>query len=180
MGEQNNLYEAYAKGFFEIAAAEDVAQKIGDELEQISNVLSSNLELKEFFFNKEVDINTRIKALSELFQGKLSKLGLSLIIFLLDKESVAWFDGVKKAYIKQVEERFGVVEVEVTTAYELDNSEINKIENKLQSILKKKTWVRSKVDPSIIGGLKLRIGSKLLDASIKNYLGDLKDSLLKG
>lgn len=171
---------SYAKGFFELANAEDQAKKISDELMAIKDTVLSNIELRNFFLNKQIGADKKREALQQLFKNQLSSLGENFIVILFEKNNLVFLENVIESYNKEVEEYFGALEVEVVSAYKLDNNEIKSIENTLHKKLNKKTWIRNIVDDSIIGGLKIKIGHKLWDTTIKSSLKKIEEHLMRG
>ena len=102
---------------------------------------------------------------------------VSLLKILSEKHSVASFKDVFKTYISLYNEGMGIMEVEVVSAIPLSDSQLCALKERLDKITGKACIIKNTVDPSILGGIKLRYEGTQIDASIKTRLDGFASSL---
>ena len=92
------------------------------------------------------------------------------MIILNRNGRLAHLESIQAAFDQQVQEAFGRIEVDVITASEIDEAAKNRIGERIQQALGKEPVMHSYTDPSIIGGIRLRIGDELIDGSVATRL----------
>ena len=96
-----------------------------------------------------------------------------------DQNLVQLFSLIEKSYIKIFEQKLNYLNVTAHVSSELSENESKELKESLESALGKSMDLSVKVDPNLIGGIKLRVGNKFMDASIQNQLESMRQSLLK-
>lgn len=120
--------------------------------------------------------------LKEIFSdSRVDPVTLKFILLLVEKKREDLLHDIVKVYQQLYDEKMGIVTAEVTTAVEVNNSDRKKIEKKIIELTGAKS-VKAiyKVDPSIIGGIVIRIGDTVYDASLKRKIQLLREQLIYG
>lgn len=129
--------------------------------------------------NPEVGFDDKAKALSERL-GDINPQALNLVSLLVSKGRLGLIDDIADEYQRLLDNYRGIegAEVaEVTTAIPLDDEDKLRLAERLTSIVGKPVVLKPKVDSSLIGGIVIRIGDKLIDGSIRSKLAALKKTL---
>lgn len=177
------LANIYARSLFELAAdagGDEKVTEIADEIEQICDLVSSNQELEKFFSSPIIDSANRNRALSAIFSNKITDLTLRFLLVLNNKGRLNHLQQIAVAYDQLVQDAMGRVEVDIFTPTPIDADSINTIKVKVQKMLGREPVLHPYVDPTMLGGVKLRIGDQLIDGSVQTKLRRLSESIQSG
>ncbi len=176
----NALANVYARSLFELATeagGNDKVLEVADELEQISDLLSTNQEVSLFFSSPIIDSAKRGKALSSIFMNKVTDLTLRFLLVLNTKARLNCLQQIQKAFDLLVQEAMGRIEVDVFTSIGMNAEELQTIKKQVQKMLGKEPILHPYVDASMLGGVKLRIGDQLIDGSVQTKLRRLSERI---
>lgn len=174
------LANVYARSLFELAAdagGTDKVLEIADELEQVCALTASNQEIGLFFSSPIIDKVKRGEALSAIFTNKVTDLTLRFLLVLNNKGRLDHLRQIEVAYAQLVQEALGRVEVNIFTPRAIDDASLKTIKRNVQDMLGKEPVLHTNVDPSMLGGVKLRIGDQLIDGSVATKLRRLSESV---
>ena len=170
----------YARALIGSIEKKEDFDKVGEQLKEISLVFKESKELQNFFFNPAIPFNKKEMVLVEILNLYQLHPSFKKILFLLLKND--WLKIIYTIYayfILYCDQYNNRVRAEVTSAYELTDDERTGIVKKLRDYTGKEVVLNTKIDPEIIGGVIARIGSLVIDGSVRNYLKMIKDSLTK-
>lgn len=131
-----------------------------------------------FLENPKIHFGEKTKIMSQRLEG-ISPLAVNLALLLVTKRRLGIVEELASEYGRLVDEHRGIAHAETTTAIPLDGEAKDRITQRLSDTVAKEILLATKVDPSIIGGLTIRIGDKLIDGSTKSRLLALKKSLVE-
>lgn len=171
---------AYARSLLELANERHQANEVGEEMKAIRQIVAENPQLKEFLSNPSIGAVQRLALIDSLFKGQASDLVYNLIRVANEKHRAGLLGDVAALYLKLLDQQLGNVDVQVTSAQELDASQEEAIHRRVGQLLGKNPILHKRVDDAIIGGLIVRVGDKVLDASVKTQLGAMRKRLLAG
>ena len=170
----------YASALFDIADERHALDQIAGDLETLKRLLSDNAELRAALrnplYSKEAQGNAvaeigKVAGLSPLVQSFLGVLAKNRRLFALS--------AIADAFLAELARRRGQMSVDVTSAQPLTHEQTERLTDKLNQTLAAKVKVNAKVDPSLLGGLVVKIGSRLIDSSIRTKLIGL-ERIMKG
>ncbi len=173
--------QVYARSLYELAEQAGGRAKIvevGEELEQICELARGDRTFHEFLCSPIIDRARRGAGLGRLFHGKVTDLTLRFLLLLNQKGRLGHLEAISDAYDQLVHETFGRVEVDLYTADPLDEEQLNSIRTRIGAALAKEPVLYAYTDPTMIGGLKLRIGDQLIDGSVAGRLRRMRHDLL--
>jgi len=165
---------AYAESLFRLASAEEMADRVEEELHEIERLYGTNPEMKEFITNPRIRAEGKKNALLELLGDKISRVTLNYISLLIDQERGRMLPKVAEEYYRLAAETRARVSAEVITAIPLSDESREKLSSALKKLTKKEVYVRTRVDESILGGVVVRVGDKVLDGSVRTRLAQIK------
>jgi F-type H+-transporting ATPase subunit delta len=179
----DSLAKVYARSLFELAAGSSRREAVletADELEQIGELMRGDKALREMFASPIIDPARREASLRKVFSGRVSDLTLRFLLVLNDKGRLSHLGAIIAAFDQLVQEAFGKVEVDVFTAAPLGAEQLRDVAARIQAALRREPVLHPYTEPSMIGGIKLRIGDQLVDGSVAAQLRRLRSELLQG
>lgn len=170
------LAKRYASALFESANGKaSVVDGVAKELEDLLDFSKSNDEFSKLVNSPLFSKEDKISALKEISKkSKLSDQTTNLILILVENSRLPILPQICMAFKSIVMEDKGFVKAEVVSARKLKSTEIKKITDSISKTTGKKVECENLIDESIIGGLRVKIGSKLIDNSISGRLERLK------
>jgi F-type H+-transporting ATPase subunit delta len=171
--------KVYAKSLFELAESEGGQarlESLNGELDELVELTRANADLSEFLSSRIIGVEERARSLNAIFGGgKVSDLLLRFLQVLNRKERLNRLLSVIAAYDQMVQERFGRVEINVFTRMPLADDQKASLAARLHSALGREPVLYAYTDPSMIGGIRMQVGDRLIDASIRTQLRAMKD-----
>jgi F-type H+-transporting ATPase subunit delta len=175
------LATMYARSLFELAfekGGQETAEAVGGEIEDIVEIARSDASFSEFLASRVLGVDSRDESLKKIFEGRCSSLVLHFLQLLNRKGRLSHLPPIVAAYDQITQEHFGLIEVDVLTAAPIDDEQLGHIREKLSDALGKQPVLHPYTDPSMLGGLKLRIGDQLIDASVSTRLQNMRERLI--
>jgi F-type H+-transporting ATPase subunit delta len=174
------LAQIYARSLFELASAAGGREKVmevSDELEQLCDLARRERKFRDFLASPVVDRERRAKSLERILGNRVTDLTLRFLLVLNEKGRLDRLESVAAAVDHLVHEAFGRVEVDVFTPAPLGQAALDSVRQRVQAALGREPVLHTYTDPSMIGGIRLRIGDQLIDGSVSSQLRRLKGSL---
>lgn len=167
--------QRYARALFELAVEQDAIEPWASDLAQLADVMQDE-EFNPFLKHAEVPLERKISAL-ETVTPEVSPLVRNLGALLITRGSVDAIGDVATAYGRLVDERLGRQQIEVTTAVELEAAEAERIRQFVANLVQREVVLSTRLDESILGGMIIQIGDRLLDGSTRSKLEELRKQI---
>ncbi len=172
----------YAQSLFELAEAEGgrpLLETIADEFEQLSDLRARDPQTAEFFRSRLISPADKARVLGSAFKDRVSPLLLRFVLYVTRKERLDRIWRIAASFDQLIQERLGRVEVDVFTRFPLSPEELSGIAERLHKALGREPIVHAYPNEGMIGGMKVRVGDKLIDASIETQLRRMRDRLIE-
>ena len=170
---------SYAASVLELAEEQGQAEPVGRELASIAEVLGQNPTFAQFLADPGISHAERDRVLGDAFGGgHASPLVWNFIRVLNAKAKLAILPDVIDAYGELYDTKHGKVEVDVTVPQRLSPDELERVRTRVGAALKKDAVIHQYIDESLIGGMVLRVGDRLIDSSVKGQLQAIKKQML--
>jgi F-type H+-transporting ATPase subunit delta len=169
----------YARALFEVAEERDLIDQIHDELTQFADALSENRQLAVFFFSPYFSTEEKKDGLKKAVTGA-DPAFMNFLEALIERHRMPAIFRIKAQYQDMWEDARDLLPVELTSAIELDSTTVASIGERVGEQTKRTVELTSTVDPDILGGIVLRVGNVILDASIRNRLEQLRKQVARG
>ena len=166
----------YGKALFLITEEDGVSDKILADVKTAERVLRSNPDYVRLLDSPALSKEERVNLVGKAFAGLDERL-CNLLKILTEKRMMHIFGKAAKAYYALYDESRGILRVEAITAIPLSEKQAKAIKDKLSRSLSKTVILNNTVDPSILGGVKLRYSGVQLDGSVKTRLDKFEDAL---
>lgn len=174
------LANVYARSLFELAESaggRDAVESTVGELEEILDLARVNSQFSEFLASPAVPSAGREESLTRIFKGRLSDLTLRFLLTLNRKRRLDHLPAIVAAVDAMAQERFGRVEIDVYTAEPISADDLRSIRERLSQAVGREAVVHPYLEPAMIGGVKLRVGDQLIDASLATQVRRLREQL---
>lgn len=172
--------KAYAKALFELALEQGGRERLEElsaELDELVDVVRAEPRFEEFIASRIIPVEKKERSLRHILGDHVSKPILNLALLLNKKERAGRFVRVAVAFDQMVQERFGRIEVDVYTRFPMPADQLERLRGTLRAALDREPIIYTYTDPSMIGGLRVRVGDRLVDASFSTRLRKMRDLL---
>jgi F-type H+-transporting ATPase subunit delta len=173
---QSKIARVYATALYQAAQEEGRVEEVRRDLGAFVEAAKSSSELRHFLAAEEISDARKKDALLDLTDGG-DELIRNFLKLLVDKNRESELFGAYDGFVELVEQAEGLVHVEVVTAVPLTASLAGALKAKLESSLDKTVELTMTVDEEILGGLRLRMGDRVADASVRRRLEKLRELL---
>jgi len=176
---QGVIARRYAKSLINLA--EKDLEITGNSLAAIADVYSNSTELSEVLSDTKVSSQIKQDVLKNILKKiKVSKLVDTFIRYLLAKRRIVLLPNIERAFNLLLQEKLGRIEAGITVAQEIPEVTVGKLEKAISRYSGKEVSVNITIDPAIIGGIVMRIGSVVVDGSIHTQLNQIRQSIIRG
>jgi len=172
------IAQVYARALFEVAKEGDILDEIHDELGAFAEALNENRELAVFFFSPYFSSEEKKDGLQRAVTGAQPAF-MNFLEALLERHRMPAIFRIRARFEQLWDEENKLLPVEVTSSIELDQAILQSIGDRIGEQTGQKVELSSKVDPDILGGLVVRVGNFVLDASIRNRLNQLRKQVAR-
>jgi F-type H+-transporting ATPase subunit delta len=170
----------YANALFELAQEQKALDAVSADLAGLRRAMESSPDLARLVKSPVFSAQDQAKALKAVLEKMgVHALSSKFVLLLAAKRRLSALTGVIGAYESLVAKSRGETEAEVTSARALAEGEVAELKSVLKSRLGKEPRLHTKVDPSLLGGLVVKVGSRMIDSSLRTKLDGLR-SAMKG
>jgi F-type H+-transporting ATPase subunit delta len=167
------IAQVWARALFEAAKENNVLDQIREQLGQFVDALNQDRSLGVFFFSPSFSTDEKEAGLKRSVTGA-EPVFMNFLEALIERNRMPVIFRIKARYEELWENERDLLQVEVTSAIELDKSTVSSIGDRIGEQTKRTVELSSRVDPDIVGGIVVRVGNVILDASIRNRLEQLR------
>jgi ATP synthase F1 delta subunit len=167
------IAQVYARALFQVAKEQDKLDKLRDELAQFADAVSESHELSVFLFSPYFSTEEKRDGLRKAVVDADPEFQ-NFLELLAENHRMPVIFRIRRAFDALWEEENKLLPVDVTSATPLDKKLVKSIGDRIGEQTGRKVNLNAHVDPDILGGIVLRVGNSVLDASIKNRLNRLR------
>jgi len=168
----------YATALFELARDENSIDAVLADLDQFDRLLAESDDLKRLVRSPVFSADTQLKALSAVLEkAEISGVSAKFLKVLTANRRLFAVTDVIRAFRALVAKFKGEATAEVTVAEALSDANLDALKAALKSVTGKDVTLNVKVDPSIIGGLVVKLGSRMVDSSLRTKLNSIKNAM---
>jgi F-type H+-transporting ATPase subunit delta len=172
------IAQVYARALFEVAMERDILDEIHDELGAFTEALNENRELAVFFFSPYFSSEEKKNGLERAVTDA-DPIFMNFLETLLERHRMPVIFRIRARFEQLWDEEKKLLPVEITSSVELDKEIVAQIGDRIGEQTGQQVELSSKVDPDILGGLVVRVGNFVLDASIRNRLNQLRKQVAR-
>jgi len=169
----------YAKALFEVSKEKGMIEETRNQLASVVEALEGDAQIRAFFSHPNIGIQAKMSALKAAVGDKLNPYVMNTLQLLVERGRAAAVSGVYSAYASIADEALGRAHARVVSAFALTPEQQNEIAARFGALSGKQVTVDTVVDPSLLGGIRVRIGDTLYDGSLATRLAELERSFNK-
>ncbi len=173
------LAQVYARSLFQVALEQGKLDELREQLGQFADALDQNRDLSVFFFSPYFSTKEKQEALSRILDGA-DPILLNFLKLLIENHRMPVIFRIRQEYKRLWDEENKTLPVEITSAIALDENTTESLGKTIGERTGRKVMLAARVDPDILGGIIIRVGNSILDASIRNRLEQLRRHVAQG
>ena len=168
----------YSRSLFEAALEQDKTDPVREQLGEFADALSDNRELQVFFFSPYFSTTEKEDGLDRAVSDA-DPILINFLKLLIENHRMPVIFRVRRDYDAMWQEENRLLPVSVTSAVELDDKTVKEIGDKIADQTGRKVELSAQVDEDILGGIVVRVGNSVLDASVRNRLEQLRKQVAR-
>ncbi len=182
MGRENaqetGLAGRYANAVFELAQDEKAVDAVAADFAALKKAIQANPDLARLVRSPAFSREEQARALKAVAEKMgLSPLTQKFLALVAHKRRLSALEGILSAYDRLVARLKGEVQADVTTARALSDSETQELKNVLKARLGREPRLHTSVDPQLLGGMVVKLGSRMIDSSIRTKLNGIRAAM---
>ena len=171
----SGVAERYASSLYELASEARSVDQIGAELAGFQTMINESADLKRFIESPVFSAEDQLRAVAAVLEkAGISGLTANFIKVAASNRRLFAIPGMIKSYFQIVARNRGEITADVTSAHVLTSEQENELKATLKGVTGKDVTINVTVDPSILGGLIVKVGSRQIDTSLRTKLSTLK------
>jgi F-type H+-transporting ATPase subunit delta len=172
------IAQVYSRSLFEVAKEQDKLDAIRDQLGEFTDALSDNRDLQVFLFSPYFSTVEKKEGLHKVLDGAEPAFA-NFLELLLEKHRMPALFRIRRQFEERWQEENRLLPVQVTSAIELDDETVEQISSRIAEQTDRRIELSTEVNPEILGGIVIRVGNSILDASIRNRLEQVRRQLAR-
>lgn len=174
----SGLAGRYAVALFELAVEEKTLDRVAEELNALKALLNDSVELQILTNSPVISRNNQATAMTKMVKAaKFSKTVENFIGVVTANRRLSQLNNIINEFNRYLAHHRGEVNASVVTAYKLDKKQLDALSTKLKSMVGSDVNIETKVDEELLGGMVVRIGSRMIDSSLKTKLANLEATM---
>ena len=172
------IVEPYAKALMSVAQSNDLTEQFGNEFRSLLDLMKNSPELSEFLGNPTIEAENKKAVLRRVLGDEINPYMRNFLMLLVDKGRILFIEGIGKGYLAKLRELNQTVLAEVTSAVELTEDHKSTVREEVKAMTgAREVEIETKIDRDLLGGVIIKTGSQVLDASLRGQLRRIGISL---
>jgi F-type H+-transporting ATPase subunit delta len=174
---ERTLATRYARALLGLAAEQKKVDEVEAELRAVAELYRESAEFRAAMEHPSLSRSRRVELVKRLLAGRVSELVLGILGVIVERGRLPLIGEIATIFDLLSDELQGIVKVRVTSFRALKDEHRQKLLERLSAWMKRRPVLREEVDPSILGGIIVRIGDDVLDGSVRGRMRALKEKL---
>jgi F-type H+-transporting ATPase subunit delta len=167
----NTFLNPYAEAMMSVAQSQNLLDKFNDNCNTVLQVLNDSADLQQFVESPIVKATDKKAVIQKVFGESVDPMMLNLIMVLVDRGRISFLSGVCQQYQVMLRKLRGDVLAEVTTAVALTEDQASSIKDRVKAMTgANNVDIMAKIEPTIVGGVIIKVGSQIIDSSLRSQL----------
>ena len=168
----------YAEALLDLAKSNDSLKETTNDINIVSQFLANSSDLKKFLGNPLVTKDAKKNVVKDILGEQISESTLKFLLLLVDRGRIEVLEQIAQKFLELSYKQESIEIAKVTSSIQLSAEQQQKIAEKLKAITgAKQIKLALKVDPELIGGFTIEVGSKMIDTSIRGQLNKMSSLL---
>ena len=169
----------YGESLYELAKEENLTKLIGDQLAVLQQAFRQEPDFIRLLSSPNLTKTERCQILDDSFRGRVHGYLLNFLKILTEKGYMRYFSDCGDAYTEHYDQDNGILRVDAVSAVELTDAQKEKLMQKLSRITGKEIALRNRIDPAVLGGIRLDYDGQRLDDTVSHRLDAIRNVLNK-
>ncbi len=169
----------YGESLYELAKAENLSKSIGEQLAVLQESFRQEPDFIRLLSSPNLTKSERCQILDDSFRGKVHPYLLNFLKILTEKGYMRFFSDCCDAFTQHFDQDNGILRVTAVTAVALSAAQADKLTEKLSRITGKEIALRNRIDPAVLGGVRLDYDGQRLDDTVSHRMDAIRDLLSK-
>ena len=167
----------YGTALYEAAVGAGKAEEIGAEMALLSRLFDTEEGFRDFLISPAISPGEKKAVVKKIFENRFSQEMVNFLSILIDKDRTWHIRRIARQYHVLYDRDCGLSEGRIYSAAPLPEEQQARFEEELSRLFQKKVTLQNRVDPSLIGGVKIKVDGKLIDQSLRAELNQMLESL---
>jgi F-type H+-transporting ATPase subunit delta len=172
------IAEVYSRALFDVAMEHDILDDVHEQLGQFADELNENRDMQVFFFSPYFSSHEKKEGIGKMIEGADENF-VRFLELLAERHRMPAVFRIRRVFDGLYAEERKLLPVTVTSAVELDEDTVKEIGRKIEEQTGRKVELSAKVDPDVLGGLVMRVGNVVMDATIRARLERLRKQVAR-
>ncbi|MEG4572762.1 ATP synthase F1 subunit delta [Microcoleus sp. N3A4] len=165
------VLQPYASALMSLAKSNNLSEQFGEDIRSLLNLLENSEELRLFLGSPLVKPQDKKAVIDRIAGEEMNPLMRNFLRLLVDKGRILFLEGIGKKYLTELRELNQTVLAEVTSAVPLSEAQQQTVREKVQAMTSaRQVEIETKIDADLIGGVIIKVGSQVIDASLRGQL----------
>lgn len=174
----SKIIEPYSEALLELAVSTNTLDEVNNDMNVVLQFLSNSESFQKFLANPLITQSAKKKVVNDILGEQISQSTLKFLMVLVDRGRIAFVDSVAQRYLELSYRQASIEIATVTAAVQLSSQQQKNLVEKLKKITgAEQVKLQLKVNPELIGGFVVEIGSKLIDTSLAGQLKKINSLL---
>lgn len=170
-GITSRISEPYAEALMSIAKSQDLVDKFGEDAGELLRVLNESADLNQFLANPTVKSDSKKDVLQQVVGDQIHPLMKNFLMLLVDHHRIAFLGSICQQYQVLLRELRQSVLAEVTSAVDLTEEQKQAVRERVMGMTgSHQVELETKIQPDLLGGVIIKVGSQVIDASLRGQL----------
>ncbi|MTI66855.1 MAG: F0F1 ATP synthase subunit delta [Firmicutes bacterium] len=169
----------YGSAFFQLAKEENIVKEMYEEFEFVNDTVKNEKDLKILLESPRLNADEKKEIVENIFSGKVNDKLLGLLKLIIEKRRIKSLNDIFNEFKTLVDKDNNKIKATAVTVVKMKDKELNDLKSLLEEKLNQKVELKNVIDKTLLGGVLLRIGDRVIDGSIKRRMELLREDLLK-
>lgn len=175
------IAEPYAEALMSIATSQDLVDRLYEDVTTLQDTLAESMDLRQFIENPFIKPDDKKAVLRQIGSDRFHPVMQNFLMLLVDRARIVFLADICKQYQALVRQARQIILAEVTSAVELNDEQKEAVKQKVVQLTgAQQVELEPQIDPDLIGGVVIKVGSQVFDASIRGQLRRLGLTLSSG
>lgn len=175
----SGLPRRYAKALFDAAREDGVLDRVEADMRALGELKVEDPAFHHFLYSPEVLTESKIEFIEAVFGPRVQVLVMNLMRLLIERGRIGLMNGITEAFRELAEEYHGILRARVVTAVPLEGEQQARLKREMDRLTGKDVRLETVVDPSVIGGVVVHLGDRIVDGSLRFGLKKIGASLYR-
>lgn len=173
-----DIARVYASSLVEIGTEKKILPDLEEEIKFIAGIIVDDKNFRHFLTSPGITKDAKKEFIDKIFKGKLSENIVNFVKVLIDNDRQSAIVEIYETFTELIDEVNNRQRVTIITSVGLDSTLKSKLAAKLKDVIKKEIIFKEEIDPSILGGIIIKVGDTIIDGSLAKDLRNIKNNLL--